>query len=427
LPTYAATQADLRIEELHDHLESARLVWFGIRGTDAAPLLRIPQFAAAFSIVDRLEAASLETSVSLEALTRRRVDLDAYDIDLDPSDAAHEFRGALLRAVRGRTIIASYRPSYLAESVTLAGGTNCSRAGMFKERQVAYEFKPWVELELAARGANVIQWRHVADEYRSLVLDMLSDGPIVLRATRGSGGNGITILRSFDDLDLLWPSRADGIVSVARYIEDATPVNVAGCIYSDGTVTVHPLSLQLIGVPNCTDRVFGYCGNDFGAARSLNDTQIREVEDQFAVVGRWLAETGYVGAFGLDLLVTAAEALITEINPRLQGSSSLSSELCGRIDVPDIVTEHVAAGLGLAPPARQPRLAELVQAIESVAQVIVHAPMQPADVISVLGAPDRVELEPPKAVETIDEGAAIARLIFSSAVTADGYSLHATR
>ena len=53
---------------------------------------------------------------------------------------------------------------------------------------------------------------------------MLADGPIVLRATRGSGGNGITILRSSDDLDQLWPSRSDGIVSVARYIENAAPL-----------------------------------------------------------------------------------------------------------------------------------------------------------------------------------------------------------
>jgi hypothetical protein len=400
-------------------------VWFGIRGTDAAPLLRVAQFTASFSIVDRLDAASLDTSVSLEADTGRRVDLDAYDIDLDSSDAVHAFRGDLLRAASGKTVIASYRPSYLAESVILAGGSDCIRAGMFKERQIAYEFKPWVEIELAARGASVIPWRYVADEYRSVVIDMLSDGPIVLRATRGSGGNGITVLRSADDLDVLWPSRADGIVSVARYIDDAIPINLSGCVYRDGTVIAHPPSIQLIGVRECTDRVFGYCGNDFGAARRLSEIQIGRIEEQFQIVASWLAETGYIGAFGLDLLVTSTTTYVTEINPRLQGSSSLSSELCSRIDLPDIVTEHVAAGLGMAAPNCGPSLAELVQSVAPVAQVIVHAPMQSADVISILGEPDRTELQPPNSVHLIDQGAAIARLIFSSAVTADGYSLSA--
>lgn len=400
-----------------------RLVWFGIRGTDAAPLLRLPQFSASFSIVDGLDAASLDATSCLESISGQRVDLDAYDIDLDPSDSARSFRGDLLRVTNTTTAVASYRPSHLVESAVLSGGSTCRRIGMFKERQSAYEFKPWVERELSDAGAQVIRWRYVADEYRSAVTDMLDDGPVVLRATRGSGGDGVTLLRSADDLDALWPSRDDGITSVARYIDPAIPANVAGCVYDDGTVVIHPMSVQLIGIPECTDRQFGYCGNDFATAASIPDEQLAEIEAQFRIVGRWLASTGYVGAFGLDLLLTDTRVWVTEINARLQGSSAVSSELCVDIGLPDIVTEHVAAGLGLPPPSQRPHLAELVTAVDPVSQVIIHAPRCAEDVVKVLGPANRTALEPPRTVSTVDPGAAIARLLYHGAVTPDGYRL----
>lgn len=398
-------------------------MWFGIRGTDAAPLLRVPQFAASFSIVDRLGAASLDTTICLESITGRRVDLDAYDMDLDSSDEARRFRGELLRVANTTTAVASYRPSHLVETVVLSGGPTCRRVGMFKERQSAYEFKPWVERELAGSGGRVIPWRYVADEYRSAVGDMLNDGPIVLRATRGSGGEGVTLLRSVDDLEELWPSRDDGIASVARFIDPAVPTNVAGCVYRDGTVAIHPLSIQLIGIPECTDRPFGYCGNDFAAAASFSAAQLADIEAEFGIVGRWLASTGYIGAFGLDLLVSDAGVFITEVNARLQGSSALSSELCAVAGFPDIVTEHVAAGLGLPPPSRRPLLAELVEAIEPASQVIIHAPQCVDDVTKILGAPSRTDLDPPPSVSTVDPGAVIARLFYRGSVTANGYCL----
>ena len=68
------------------------LVWFGIRGIDAAPLLALPQLHESYSVIATMQAAGLDAAESLEDMTGVRVDLDRYDIDDDASAEVRQLR-----------------------------------------------------------------------------------------------------------------------------------------------------------------------------------------------------------------------------------------------------------------------------------------------------------------------------------------------
>lgn len=68
------------------------------------------------------------------------------------------------------------------------------------------------------------------------------------------------------------------------------------------------------------------------------------------VIGRWLRQNGYLGAFGVDFLLVGDELLFTEINPRFQGSTHLSGEISTREGQACIVLEHLAACLQIDAP-----------------------------------------------------------------------------
>src|SRR5205085_7226763 len=122
------------------------------------------------------------------------------------------------------------------------------------------------------------------------------------------------------------PRHEDELMAVAPYMAKAVPLNVGACAFADGAVSVHAPSVQLIGLPECTEQRFGYCGNDFGAVAALERAGLDTLDTMVRSAGRWLVERGYRGAFGLDALIDGPDVLLTEINPRFQGSSLFGAE-----------------------------------------------------------------------------------------------------
>ena len=92
----------------------------------------------------------------------------------------------------------------------------------------------------------------------------------------------------------------------------------------------------MIGIPGSTLNTFGYCGNDFTRIRELDVTVLQALQEMTIRAGRWLSSMGYVGAFGVDALLHEGEVFLTEVNPRYQGSSLLSSHLDAALDRPDV-------------------------------------------------------------------------------------------
>ncbi|MBK6489615.1 MAG: ATP-grasp domain-containing protein [Gemmatimonadetes bacterium] len=177
----------------------------------------------------------------------------------------------------------------------------------------------------------------------------------------------------------------------------------------------------MIGIKQCTTRRFGYCGNDFAAAKNLTDPVLDELEKLGMQVGRWLSRNGYLGAFGIDALCHDGLVYLTEVNPRFQGSSRVTAELDAALGLSDIFLHHAASFLGLSPPPQQP-LRELTRATPARAHVVCHNLLSvPAEVTSEgvrLGLPPHDVL--PAAGETVDPDAVLGVVHFDASVTTDG-------
>jgi hypothetical protein len=416
---------------ISDALEGRRLIYFGTRGEDAEAIADLPELVASFGIIARHKKRSSITGVSLEQLTGVRVDLDAHDIDEDPhAEGIDELRRMLLRTLSRPTALFTYRPSTFVSAVTFARKDKCRYIGMFKDHQAAFEHKPWVETQVAALGIAHIPWTYVSDEEQLDTLRFLEEGPAMLRRSRTSGGVGLARLDEPGQLQRLWPEQDEAYVSVAPYIDAAMPINVAAVVW-ENDVTLHPASLQLIGVPSLTGRPFGYCGNDFGAIGDLERERVDEIEVAVRRIGRWLGTHGYRGAFGVDFLIDQRGVpLFTEVNARFQGSTHASCQISLEEGESCVMLDHLAALLGLEAPGSRP-LWEQARNIGRFAHFVVHAPNPDPERLDVGSLVDTLHRE--TATSRIDivarpdvvthPGAAIARVTVRDRLTRTGFDL----
>lgn len=338
-----------RVREIERRLAGRRLVYFGTRGTDARSLLEIANFEEVFSQIAPLEAASIHETC-LETLKQERVDLNSYSIDQDPSETVHQIRRGLLRAFGRPAVVVPYRPCAVLAAACFTRANLVQYLGVFHEKQACFEHKPWVETQLAALGIRVLPWAYFADDDLILIREAVEAGPQVLRANRSDGGAGLALVRDPSKIQKDWPSHVDGFLAAAPFLQLALPLNVNACVFPDGEVSLHPPSFQLIGTSICTNRKFGYCGNDFARIADLTRSLLDALEEVTLKVGRWLGGQGYLGAFGIDALVHNNTVFLAELNPRFQGSSALAARLARELDRPDLFLDHMAAFLDLPMP-----------------------------------------------------------------------------
>jgi hypothetical protein len=359
-----------RLQEIECRLGNRRLVYFGTRGTDARPLTPIRCLDAIFSQIAPLGAPGIE-EVSLETLKGERVDLNRYSIDSDPSEAVLTLRKRLLQAFGRAAAVLPYRPTALLASAWFPRADRVRYLGVFHEQQACFEHKPWVETQLASAGVPVLPWKYYADDEISLLAETMGGTQMVLRSNRSDGGAGFGLLRNPNDLNRVVPPHRDGFIAAAPLISGCVPVNVGACVFPRGEISVHAPSVQLIGLATSTNRLFGYCGNDFEAVSDLDGAALDRLERVVVLVGRWLAAYGYMGAYGVDAIFHEGEVYLAEVNPRFQGCSVMSAELAREMNIPDIFLDHIAAFLGLAPPT--PRsLRDLVEKRTHRAHVICY-------------------------------------------------------
>lgn len=413
-----------------DALGRRRLLWAGIRGDDVESLTDLPQLEASFTIINAYRRRPLAASVAYEDMTGRRVDLETWDIDEHPTDEATvEFRRDMLRAMSVPCALLPYRPSQFLSALAFARQDRCVNLGLFGSQQFAFEHKPWVESAMAGLGLPTLGWRYIADEDQLDAARLLEDGPVMVRRSRTSGGEGMVKATTPAELSAAWPRHAEAFASVAPFVSGALPVNIGATVWRDG-VTVHLPSVQLVGVAECVSRPFGYCGNDFARVAELEDDQLDALEASTVAVGEWLRRHGYRGTFGVDYLVVGGTPVFTEINPRFQGSTRASAQLAVEAGEPCLPLEHVAAMLQLGTPARRP-LRERVRGRAPLSQVVVHNTGEHgvrADVeqlraaLKLVEPSVRMDAALPDGV-TCEPGATFARFAVRSPVTVTGYDL----
>lgn len=415
--------AQKRVAQISAALQGRQLVYFGTRGADAEPLLKVPNFQVIVSLIAPLQAGTVRETC-LETLTNERVELDDYTIDNDTRPIVSQVRRALLRELEGPSALLAYRPCAFLTSAWFPRSDRVKYLGLFHGHQTCFEHKAWVERQLKACGVPVLPWLFYADEEADIIREWVAAEPIVLRANRSDGGLGVRYVPNPESLEAQWPSHGDGFLAVTQYLANSISLNINACVFPDGSASLHGPSLQLIGIPALTSRIFGYCGNDFGAAAALDPAILDSFEALTRQTARWLRSQGYLGVFGVDAIVHKGKVYLTEVNPRFQGSSLLSARLDAEIGRPDVFLEHLAAFLGL-PPLEQPKLRELVASQPPRAHAVAH---------NLTGNTIRLATPPhvPEGVECRllpEPGVAIPRdcitfdAVFPGPITADGARL----
>jgi len=411
-----------------------RLMWVGTRGTDAHPLLSISQFEGVVGLIAPLGVPSWPAGSEecLERLSGVRVDLDAYSVDADSSDSRIELGIRLRRALTPGTLVVSYRPSAFLASAYFPRMENATYLGMFHCHQAAYDHKPWVESELAARGVATIPWRYFSDSDSAVMLEWMEGRTCVVRANYSDGGAGLAVFdRSLSRTAI--PAHDGGFFAVAPLLEPNVPLNVSGCVFPSGKVTVKSPSLQLIGLGSCTSRRFGYCGNDFASVyHVLSDEGLEELDRVVRATGSWLHGRGYVGAFGIDALLYDGRICLTEVNPRFQGSSAAASTILSAAGSSDIYLDHLCAVMSLDAPGEEMTLAEqgALQAEDGrrLTQVVCHNTGPSRRLREGVVVPDLdygdLKATPDEGVSVLSE-AMLFKLFVHREVTETGFSLPA--
>lgn len=217
-------------------------------------------------------------------------------------------------------------------------------------------------------------------------------------------------------------------MAIAPFLS-GVPINFSGCVFADGTVRLHPASVQLIGIPSCTTRAFGYCGNDFGQLpERFGKATLDRIDSLGRRVGAWLYQERYLGAFGVDAIVADGEVLFTEVNPRLQGSSAVSALIARQLGSSDLFLDHLAASLGLAPVGSGFSIGEWAALQPAISHVVPHnvspAPLARGSEPPTVPAGGSISQLAARGLP-VDPGGALCCATLPRSVTESGFELHA--
>lgn len=139
----------------------------------------------------------------------------------------------------------------------------------------------------------------------------------VIQPDFSSGGHNTYLLTDKNETNVLKKLSPTALYSVSPYKENAIPVNIHGMAYRDG-FQLYPASIQLIRQKQ--DQLL-YEGGDFLTLQTLSD-KIRDCLYGIAEqISEKLVSIGYLGVYGIDLIVTENNVYFMEINPRFQAST----------------------------------------------------------------------------------------------------------
>lgn len=411
-------------------LGNRSLWWIGPRGADAVALADIPQLAGTMSLTAPMRT---KPGICLEELTGHRVDLDAYDpVEEKTASVEAPVWNALDDVLDDQpTAVLPYRAYDQLVLPRFIRRTTATMLGAFPPLLRMMEFKPYVEAELGRLGLQVLPWKYVTRSDLGCLAREFEDGAAVFRPAQTSGGHGFFVAQDLNGLIEAWPEDGPDLLATSSLLRDAVSLNVSGVVWSS-TTTLHPASIQLIGVPGLTSRQFGYCGSDFAAVGDLGLDVLDDLDLMARQVGDWLRGHGYRGAFGMDALWHDGRLHFVEVNPRFQGSTVASAMLSAALDLPCTYLEHLGVFLGLVPPASR-RLRDMWSDAPPLSTFTMHnvdgvaTRPHPGLAAAFHDHPSRraIDLLPDPATG-VAPGGALARVFVDASVTTDGADIDPT-
>ena len=174
-------------------------------------------------------------------------------------------------------------------------------------------------------------------------LRQILGGDLVLQSPHGYSGAKTLRVRSAEEFDSALETLRSRRLRASSFLSGPT-LTLNACVTAKGTAVGRPF-LQLTGLPSLTPHRLGSCGNDWVAGEAYSEAfpSCKSIAER---IGGALARAGFMGVFGLDLLVdSTSEVRLIEVNPRLVASISMYTQLelsAGRVP---LLARHLMAFL----------------------------------------------------------------------------------
>ncbi|MCT4535873.1 hypothetical protein [Halodesulfovibrio sp.] len=362
-------------KHLYGKIKDRKIVWVGSRGCDAIPLtdLKNPVVSICYGSPANYEGI---TEYTYEEMMHHRVNPYTYDSATDDSEGIKELRRILLQELAEPCCLIPYKPMAIIDTAYFLHHNHTKLLGLFSEFHHPFNHKTWIETALQETGMRIIPWKYleIIEASKQEIYRAAMEQPIMLRVNAATAGSGLVRIDSKKSFEAAWEwlqEHKSSLIAYSPYFSGASSLSTSATVFPDGRVSLHPLSLQCIGVPELTPMNAGYSGNDFGIIRDIPVHIINQLEAMVREVGQWLASKGFTGSLGLTALLHDEQLYFIEANPRFLGSSKLCARVDKELDRPDVYMTHMASFLGLPPPPQIP-LRELAAKQPQVGQMIFH-------------------------------------------------------
>lgn len=147
----------------------------------------------------------------------------------------------------------------------------------------------------------------------------------VIQFNLGHTGEGTTFIDSdkkYLELSNNFPQRE---VKVSEYIEGES-YTLNACITKEG-VLIGGLNYQITGIPELTSYQGGTVGNDWECRTGFDEHTLDSIVKNTKRIGERMKAGGYLGLFGIDLIVKAGKPYIIEVNARQPASVPMQTKI----------------------------------------------------------------------------------------------------
>lgn len=139
----------------------------------------------------------------------------------------------------------------------------------------------------------------------------------VVQPDFSSGGHNTYLLTSKTEADVLGKLIPSALYTISPYQHNAISVNIHGMAYRDG-FQLYPASIQLI---RQKQNQLLYEGGDFLAFQAMTAAAQDRLYRIAEKVSEKIFGVGYLGVYGIDLILAEDQVYFMEINPRFQAST----------------------------------------------------------------------------------------------------------
>ena len=153
-------------------------------------------------------------------------------------------------------------------------------------------------------------------DYQQLVNDLGAD--LVVQFARGHTGSGTIFVKNQDQFEQLKVSFPNRQVRISEFVKgEAYTLNA--CVAKQG-IFMAGLSYQITGITELTPATGGTVGNDWEYPQKLSYELKQEIIKQVTTIGEYMCKQGYLGLFGVDLIIAEQGVKVIEINARQPAS-----------------------------------------------------------------------------------------------------------